>query len=91
LSYETPANRQKTEIEKCAFLVDSRMPSAPASQLEPDYAADEGAWEKVVCEPFLDAGATSMLARIAWLPESRFLPAALRKTWGEYCLLRRKA
>jgi alpha-1,2-mannosyltransferase len=70
--------------------VDSRLPSAPPSRLEPDYAADEGTWERVVCEPFLDAGATGVLARIAWLPESRFLPATLKRTWGEYCLLRRK-
>ncbi|CAI6334606.1 unnamed protein product [Periconia digitata] len=78
-------------ITQCQFLIDSKLPSAPATSLEPDYIYDTKTWEKLSCSPFMDAGATPLLGRILWVPEWSLIPAKHRRVWGEYCLLRRKA
>ena len=47
---------------------------------------DDSTWERVHCEGFLDAAGTrSFLARALWIPGRN-----QGKTWGGYCLLRRK-
>lgn len=80
-------------VERCAFLIDARFPAAEdaeASALEPDYAADADVWERIVCEPFLDAARTGVVGRLFWVPEWKSVPRSFRRQWGEYCLLRRK-
>ena len=75
-------------IVSCDYLVDSYLPSTSMepSELEPNYMLDDSIWERVHCEGFLDAAGTrSFLARALWIPGRN-----QGKTWGEYCLLRRK-
>ncbi|OKL64308.1 hypothetical protein UA08_00919 [Talaromyces atroroseus] len=79
-----------TDISQCMFLVDSYFPSQPATSLEPDYIHDTDNWEKLSCEKFLDAAATSILGRVSWIPDLPFVPARFKRQWGEYCLLRRR-
>ena len=78
-------------IELCSFLVDSSFPSGHdvESALEPNYIRDEKAWEKVRCEPFLDATITGTVGRLIWLPDwVPFVPSSWRRKWGQHCLLR---
>ncbi|KAF2878147.1 Alg9-like mannosyltransferase family-domain-containing protein [Massariosphaeria phaeospora] len=77
------------DIEHCKFLVDSRLPGAPPTVLEPDYISDTENWEKLTCRSFLDASQTPFLGRLLWIPEWPFIPERFRRKWGEYCLLRR--
>jgi alpha-1,2-mannosyltransferase len=51
--------------------------------------SDEKTWEKVTCQSFLDAGSTSTIGRLIWVPDWPSIPARFRRTWGEHCLLRR--
>lgn len=80
-----------TEIEQCNFLVDSRLPSAATTALEPDYISDSSEWEELKCVPFLDASHTHFLGRLLFIPDFPFVPEKLRRKWGDYCLLRRKS
>jgi len=75
------------EISTCDFLVDSYLPSTliNLSELEPNYMLDDKNWEIVYCERFLDATGTKSFARALWIPG-----ANQRRSWGSYCLLRRK-
>ena len=78
----------QVDIATCDYLVDSYLPSKSIepSELEPNYTLDESTWERVHCEGFLDtAGTRSFLERALWIPGRN-----QNKTWGEYCLLRRK-
>ncbi|KAF1916410.1 Alg9-like mannosyltransferase family-domain-containing protein [Ampelomyces quisqualis] len=79
-----------TDLEQCNFLVDSRLPSSPATALEPDYVSDSAHWEKIQCVPFLDAAHTHVLGRLIFVPDLPFVPARFRRKRGDYCLLRRK-
>lgn len=79
-----------TDIDHCTFLVDSRMPSTPATALEPEYVSDLSNWEKMMCGSFLDAPHTHLLGRLIWVPDLPFVPEQFRRKWGDYCLLRRK-
>lgn len=84
-----------TDIQSCAFLVDTQYPENAGKGLElppfePDYVADTENWEVVKCVPFLDAGNTGFLARTLWTPGFSFLPEQLQRKWARHCLLQRK-
>jgi alpha-1,2-mannosyltransferase len=55
---------------------------------EPRYVWDEENWERVLCEKFLDARASSRLTRAFWLPLGERWEGGNK--WGEMCLLKRK-
>ena len=78
-----------TNIDHCTFIVDSRLPSASLTALEPDYTSDSSHWEKLKCVSFLDASQTHLLGRLLYIPDLPFVPEQFRRKWGEYCLLRR--
>jgi alpha-1,2-mannosyltransferase len=79
-----------TDIAHCKFVVDSHLPSTETTALEPSYIQDHERWEKIACEPFLDAASTGVIGRLGWIPSLPFVPARFRRVWGEYCLLKRK-
>ncbi|KAI8072410.1 Alg9-like mannosyltransferase family-domain-containing protein [Gongronella butleri] len=72
-----------TDISKCDYLVDSLLPSQTPSNNEPTYILDK-AWQKLHCEPHLDASGSRSIARAFWVPGGQGL------VWGEYCLLKRQ-
>ncbi|KAJ3297565.1 mannosyltransferase [Borealophlyctis nickersoniae] len=76
------------DVSTCDYLVDYISPTAPSkydpSSDEPNYAADTKVWVKHQCVPFLDASRSNRWARAFWVPGGK------GKTWGEYCLLRRR-
>ncbi|PNS20671.1 hypothetical protein CAC42_2916 [Sphaceloma murrayae] len=77
--------------DHCTFFVDSSLPGVPASGVEPDRVHDDATYERIHCEPFLDAASTSTIARLLWVPDWEIIPSAYRRKWGKYCLLKRKA
>lgn len=79
-----------TDVSHCDYLVDASFANMEVSDAQPDYALDTQRWEKILCEPFLDAADTGILGRLFWIPDSPRVPARLRRKWGEYCLLKRK-
>ncbi|KAH7080650.1 Alg9-like mannosyltransferase family-domain-containing protein [Paraphoma chrysanthemicola] len=79
-----------TDVKHCKFLIDSRLPSATTTVLEPDYLSDTEQWEKLKCVPFLDASQTHLLGRLLYVPGLPFVPERFRRKWGDYCLLRRR-
>jgi alpha-1,2-mannosyltransferase len=79
-----------TDVNRCSYLVDSGMPSAPPTELEPDYVSDSDRWQKLKCASFLDAGHTHLLSRLLFIPDLPFVPEQFRRKWGQYCLLRPK-
>tara|TARA_R110002003_G_scaffold63_4_gene5809 strand:+ start:20448 stop:22196 length:1749 start_codon:yes stop_codon:yes gene_type:complete len=80
-----------TDLNHCTFLVDSRMPSATPTTLEPDYMSDSVHWERLRCGSFLDASQTHVLGRLLYIPDLPFIPQRFRRKWGDYCLLRRRS
>ncbi|PQK17306.1 hypothetical protein BB8028_0007g05010 [Beauveria bassiana] len=80
------------DLRMCSFLVDTQYPArtATAPPREPDYVADTSRWETVKCERFMDAETTPLLARIFWVPDVPGVPASLKRTWGQHCLLQKK-
>jgi alpha-1,2-mannosyltransferase len=76
-------------LSHCSYLVDSNMPNAQSTVLEPNYAVQND-WEKVSCASFLDTSRTGILGRTIWIPDLPFIPEKYRRVWGEHCLLRRK-
>jgi len=76
----------QVSLELCDYMVESYF-SRPVEEFEPDYALDQGQWESVYCENFLDSAQTGMLGRTLWMP--RWVP--IKKSWGKYCLLKRTA
>jgi alpha-1,2-mannosyltransferase len=79
-----------TNVDHCTFLVDSRLPSASPTALEPSYISDSTHWEKLKCESFLDASQTHLVGRLLYIPDLPFVPGKFRRKWGDYCLLQRK-
>lgn len=73
----------------CDFLVDVEFEGREVSEKEPRFIGSTE-WEEVKCEKFLDASATGMLGRLGWVPEWEGMPGSLRRSWGKYCLLRRR-
>ncbi|GFF65769.1 alpha-1,2-mannosyltransferase (Alg9), putative [Aspergillus lentulus] len=78
------------DISQCSYLVDSSFPGRAATELEPDYVHDESEWETITCKDFLDTSQTSALGRLIWVPDFPMLPARFRRSWGQYCLLKRR-
>ncbi|KAH3939517.1 mannosyltransferase [Parastagonospora nodorum] len=76
------------DVDHCTFLIDSRLPSAPPTALEPSYISDTKNWEKMKCTTFLDASHTHLLGRLLFIPDLPFVPERFRRKWGDYCLLR---
>ena len=82
--------------EGCDFLVDSWFQGGQGiSEEQPDRVhggrgKGDVLWEKVKCERFLDQEKTGVLGRLFWMPEGEWVPRAMRRIWGEYCLLKRK-
>ncbi|KAF2268440.1 hypothetical protein CC78DRAFT_551302 [Lojkania enalia] len=77
-----------TDIGHCKFLVDSHFYSVTPTTLEPDYVSDTDSWEKLSCASFLDAGQTSTLGRLLWVPDWPFIPERHhRKEPGGICYL----
>ncbi|KEQ81919.1 hypothetical protein M438DRAFT_407571 [Aureobasidium pullulans EXF-150] len=64
-----------TQLSHCSFMVDSSFPSSEPSPLEPDYISQTDTWEKLTCEPFLDASKTGTIGRIGWVPDWDFIPS----------------
>jgi len=79
------------DLRTCEFLVDTYYPGSTSSDLEPHYILDSKNWEKLSCEPFLDASRTHVLGRTIWLPNLPFVPEKYRRRWGSHCLLKRTA
>ncbi|KAJ9127613.1 hypothetical protein QFC24_001023 [Naganishia onofrii] len=83
---ESPLTGTYVDPSECTYLIDSSMPSQPPTTAEPAYTSSNE-WERLYCEPFLDAAASKWWARIFYLPGKS---AEKGRTWGEYCLLKRK-
>jgi alpha-1,2-mannosyltransferase len=74
------------DIDTCDYLLDLDFPEHPReSTLEPRYATDTLAWERVTCVPFLDAAHSPLLTRALWAPGARWREL---NEYGDYCLLR---
>ncbi|CAO3593897.1 unnamed protein product [Absidia cylindrospora] len=73
-----------TDVRQCDYMVDSYFPLHTPASKEPSYVLDTTTWERLYCEPYLDAAHSKSLARAFWVPGSQGL------AWGEYCLLKRK-
>ncbi|ORX48881.1 hypothetical protein DM01DRAFT_1385425 [Hesseltinella vesiculosa] len=71
-------------VSNCDYIIDSYFPSQETSVVEPAYVQDTKVWERLFCNPFLDASASPPLTRAFWFPGDMGL------VWGEYCLLKRK-
>lgn len=79
----------QVDVNTCDYLIDLDFPVHPReSPLEPRYANNHQDWERVVCQPFLDAQHSPMLTRTLWLPGDRWRTA---NSYGDYCLLRSRA
>ncbi|KAF5120140.1 hypothetical protein DV452_001250 [Geotrichum candidum] len=52
-------------VSACDYIVDTDLDTAPG---ETRFTRDEEHWKKVVCEPFLDAGASRGIARQLKIP-----------------------
>ncbi|KAJ9119669.1 hypothetical protein QFC22_003379 [Naganishia vaughanmartiniae] len=83
---ESPLTGTYVDPNECTYLIDSSMPSQPPTTAEPAYTSSDE-WERLYCERFLDAAASKWWARIFYLPGKS---AEQGRTWGEYCLLKRK-
>ena len=80
---------RQVDVAACDYMIDLDFPLHPSStSLEPRYAADQGTWERVTCQKFLDARHSSLLSRALWMPGSRWQQA---NEFGEHCLLRHRA
>ncbi|KAJ4485792.1 glycosyltransferase family 22 protein [Lentinula aciculospora] len=75
-------------VSACTHLIDVDFPSHPSkSSQEPRYAIQNDVWERVECQPFLDAHNSPLLSRVLWLPGQKWRSM---NTWGDYCLLRNR-
>ncbi|KAJ4485060.1 glycosyltransferase family 22 protein [Lentinula edodes] len=72
----------------CSYLIDVDFPSHPSNSLqEPRYAVQNDVWERVECQPFLDARNSPLLSRVLWLPGQKWRSM---NVWGDYCLLKNR-
>ncbi|KAM6498713.1 glycosyltransferase family 22 protein [Amanita muscaria] len=86
MNHEEPSHL--VPVEQCDYLVDLDFPKHPrSSQYEPRYAADAATWERVSCEPFLDAQNSQLITRVLWIPGSAWQD---QNEFGDYCLLKNK-
>ncbi|EAU92828.2 asparagine-linked glycosylation 9 protein isoform a [Coprinopsis cinerea okayama7 len=76
------------DVQQCDYLVDLDFPKHPVSSpLEPRYAIQSEVWERVYCEPFLDARHSMKLSRILWFPGKVW---QMYNEFGDYCILKNK-
>jgi alpha-1,2-mannosyltransferase len=75
------------DINRCTYLVDSKLPSAAPTELEPDYVSSDH-WQKLKCASFLDASHTHLLGRLLFIPDMPLIPDKFLRRWGQYCLMR---
>lgn len=96
-AYRVPSGMNNKNVEdpskyispdQCDFVVDIGSP-VDKSVGEIHYTSDPE-WERVYCVPFLNAGESSGIGRILWLPSPLHNIFDTRLVWDEYCLLRRK-
>ena len=73
-------------ISACDYIVDTDLDTAPG---ETRFTRDEEHWKKVVCKPFLDAGASRGIARQLKIPTALHKFTKSELVWTEYCLLER--
>ncbi|KAJ3808814.1 glycosyltransferase family 22 protein [Lentinula lateritia] len=72
----------------CSYLIDVDFPSHTVNSLqEPRYAVQTDVWERVECQPFLDARNSPLLSRVLWLPGHKWRSM---NVWGDYCLLKNR-
>ncbi|KAI0375445.1 glycosyltransferase family 22 protein [Pilatotrama ljubarskyi] len=77
------------DVSTCDYLLDLDFPQHPTQAAhEPRYVADEKTWERVACQPFLDAAHSPLLTRTLWMPGELWQQ---RNEYGEFCLLRHRA
>ncbi|KAI0715109.1 glycosyltransferase family 22 protein [Earliella scabrosa] len=77
------------DVQTCDYLLDLDFPAHPTEGAhEPRYVADEATWERVACQPFLDARHSSLLTRTLWMPGERW---QTQNSYGEFCLLKHRA
>lgn len=77
------------DVSACDYLLDLDFPLHPAQAAhEPRYVADEQTWERVECQPFLDAAHSPLLTRTLWMPGELWQE---RNEFGEFCLLKHRA
>jgi alpha-1,2-mannosyltransferase len=75
------------DVKECTYLVDLDLPSKQETRLEPRWKSRDGQWEEEFCKPFLDAEGSYRWSRLLWLPWGI---GGSGRTWGQYCLLKRK-
>ncbi|TFK56717.1 glycosyltransferase family 22 protein [Heliocybe sulcata] len=86
LNKEEPSHY--AELHTCDYLIDLDFPEHPVeAPHEPRYAADDLAWERVHCAPFLDARHSPVLSRVMWMPGEKW---RAQNSFGDYCLLKNK-
>ncbi|PIL31538.1 hypothetical protein GSI_06240 [Ganoderma sinense ZZ0214-1] len=77
------------DVDTCDYLLDLDFPAHPQEGAhEPRYVADEKTWERVSCQPFLDARHSPLLTRTLWFPGELW---QAQNEYGEFCLLRHRA
>ena len=76
-------------MNACDYLLDLDFPKHPqVGAREPRYVADTETWERVSCQPFLDARHSPLLTRTLWFPGELW---QAQNEYGEFCLLRHRA
>lgn len=76
------------DVDTCDYLMDSDFPLYPVwTALEPRYAMDNSTWERVYCDPFLDARHSPIMTRALWLPVPQWQEL---NSFGEMCLLKHR-
>jgi len=86
LNKEEPSHYVSVSV--CTHLIDLDFPSHPSSSMhEPRYAVQNDIWERVECQPFLDAQHSPLLGRVLWVPGQKWRSI---NSWGDYCLLRNR-
>ncbi|KIP10081.1 glycosyltransferase family 22 protein [Phlebiopsis gigantea 11061_1 CR5-6] len=76
------------DVDACDYLMDSDFPLHPVSTaLEPRYVVDNSTWERVYCDPFLDARHSPILTRALWTPVPQWQEL---NSFGEICLLKHR-
>ncbi len=79
----------QVDVDTCDYLLDLDFPAHPQEGVhEPRYVADTKTWERVSCQPFLDARHSPVLTRTLWFPGELW---QAQNEYGELCLLRHGA
>ncbi|OSD06116.1 glycosyltransferase family 22 protein [Trametes coccinea BRFM310] len=77
------------DVSECDYLLDLDFPLHPGQAAhEPRYVADTQTWERIECQPFLDAAHSPLMTRTLWMPGEVW---QRQNEFGEFCLLRHRA